>query len=566
MSTPSVRHTEPSMLLSLDDESWQPSKRLFDLSAQLAAIIPEITHPILSSRMGGGPRLYDQFPGEHYHLLTAICRLLKPSIVWEFGTDTGMSTVAMLEGLGPETKLYTVDIESWNSKKEPWLVDDDFNSGRVTQVISDMKAVELFSKYSDIISRAELIFVDGPKDDVTEVEFLKMIMKIMFYHNPIIIFDDIRLMNMLYIWRDIQRPKMDITSFGHWSGTGLVDWVPKNFVIDAILPQAEPSRSEREGTLQSIKMMNILMLCDGYPNYVPDLLLHGLRKLLGVNVVDYPRKDVLYEGLLGQPYLDKVVGLMADDSEVDRSDIKAKMINGFFDIVICDIRALNDDNRALLRENTCALALIDGEDVPAQIKPGNYVILRRETDGDDFSVPLPMALPVEIMNWIDLHAETPKTHSIAFLGSRSQHTPDRNEMLDELLRMFPDALIGSWDSSGGKWQGRDAYYHNLQSCKVVLSLPGAGYDTFRYWENAACSAAHVAKRMPLLIPNDYRDGREIIKFSDIRDLARTVERIVSDDLDWREFAARARRWLRAHHTTERRAQTTLDRLSVAFAR
>ena len=37
-------------------------------------------------------------------------------------------------------------------------------------------------------------------------------------------FDDIRLLNMIEQWRALPRPKLDLTSFGHWSGTGLVDW------------------------------------------------------------------------------------------------------------------------------------------------------------------------------------------------------------------------------------------------------------------------------------------------------------------------------------------------------
>src|SRR5262249_49821848 len=108
------------------------------------------------------------------------------------------------------------------------------------------------------------------------------------------------------------------------------------------------------------------------------------------------------------------------------------------------------------------------------------------------------------------------------------------------------------------------YYRQLQSCKVVLSLPGAGYDTFRYWENAAVKAVHIAKRVPLFVPDDYRDSREIIRFSGIRDLAYAVERVLCDELDWSEFAARSREWLRAYHTTERRALVTVDRLTAAF--
>jgi hypothetical protein len=37
-------------------------------------------------------------------------------------------------------------------------------------------------------------------------------------------FDDTRVLNMIEIWRRLNRPKLDLTSFGHWSGTGLVDW------------------------------------------------------------------------------------------------------------------------------------------------------------------------------------------------------------------------------------------------------------------------------------------------------------------------------------------------------
>ena len=47
--------------------------------------------------------------------------------------------------------------------------------------------------------------------------------------------------------------------------------------------------------------MNILFFTHPYPNYVPDLLMHGLRKILGEQLVDYPRKTSVYEGVLGLP-------------------------------------------------------------------------------------------------------------------------------------------------------------------------------------------------------------------------------------------------------------------------
>lgn len=227
MDAPPVRHAEPTMVLSLDDEPWRPSQRLFELAAQISVNAPKISHPYLSKRQGGGPRWYEVFPGEHYHLLTVLCQLLRPGVVWEFGTDTGMGTVALLEGLNETAKVYTVDIDSWMSKTGLWLTPHDFVSGRLTQVISDMKAPDLFVRYRDAMADAELLFVDGPKDGFTEAAFLEQLATVPFRHSPIIVFDDIRLMNMLAIWRSIHHPKMDLTSFAHWSGTGLIDWTAK---------------------------------------------------------------------------------------------------------------------------------------------------------------------------------------------------------------------------------------------------------------------------------------------------------------------------------------------------
>jgi hypothetical protein len=490
--------------------------------------------------------------------------------VWEFGTDTGMSTVAISEGLGPEAKIFTVDVDCWTTKQNPWLVEADFASGRVTQVVSDMMAPDLYVDHLDSLRRAELIFVDGPKDGTTELAFLKQLDDIPFQNNPIVVFDDIRLMNMISFWRGLQRPKMDMTSFGHWSGTGLVDWHPQPGRISAAgaaglraqAPSPKPNPPPKP-IVQSRTTSRILMLCHEKPNYVPDLLLHGLRKLLGDSIVDYPRKNLLYEGCLGQPYLDRINGLMAADNDVDRSDLHTKIRTGFFDIVLSDVRAIAP-NSALLRDATCPVALIDGEDRPAHIKPGNYVILRRETDGSDFSVPLPMSLPVEVLDLIARHADVPKTHIVGFLGSRSNLTPERNLILDEVCRIFPDALIDSWDVSRGRWQARDACYHAMQSCSAVLNLPGAGFDTFRFWENAACNAAHLAKRMPLFIPSDFRDGSEILRFDSVNELIRIIEQIASGAVDWQELAQRSGQWLRAHHTTERRAAMTLGHLSKAF--
>jgi predicted O-methyltransferase YrrM len=217
------RWRAPSLLLSLDDEPWRPSQRLYSLAADLAGLVPRIVHRTLATRSSSDTHWFEVFPGEHYHLLTALSVLCSPRIIWEFGTFTGMSAVALLEG-NPLAELTTVDIDPWRSKAGTWFIEEDFDSGRVCQLVSDMTSPALFEEHGDRLAMAELIFVDGPKDGTTEPRLLELLAEVPFSRDPLVVFDDIREMNMVEVWRGIARPKMDLTSYGHFTGTGIVDW------------------------------------------------------------------------------------------------------------------------------------------------------------------------------------------------------------------------------------------------------------------------------------------------------------------------------------------------------
>jgi predicted O-methyltransferase YrrM len=217
------RAAEPSVLLSLDDEPWRPSMRLFSLAVEIAALTPRIVHRRLEARAGTGPRWFETFPGEHYHLLTALAAILEPHVIWEFGTDTGMSALALSEGFAA-AEIFTVDIDPWQSKSEPLLRTEDVTDGSITQLVGNMASPELFAELGSCMAEADLIFVDGPKDGRTEARFLELLATVPFNRQPIVMFDDIRVINMAHVWRGIARPKMDLTSFGHFTGTGLVDW------------------------------------------------------------------------------------------------------------------------------------------------------------------------------------------------------------------------------------------------------------------------------------------------------------------------------------------------------
>jgi predicted O-methyltransferase YrrM len=219
-----ARHSEPSVILSADDEIGRPTQRLMDVALAAASRARDIDLAELERRTSLEARLYRTWPGEHYRLLAALVQELDARTVIEIGTFTGMGTLALAQTLPPGGRLVTFDLLPWRDFEHTWLVESDFVDGRITQILADIGAPRGIEPYRDLFADADFIFIDGPKDGVTEQNFIDAIGSLILPRNPIVMFDDTRVINMIEIWRRFRRSKLDLTSFGHWSGTGLVDW------------------------------------------------------------------------------------------------------------------------------------------------------------------------------------------------------------------------------------------------------------------------------------------------------------------------------------------------------
>lgn len=314
--------------------------------------------------------------------------------------------------------------------------------------------------------------------------------------------------------------------------------------------------------------MNILFITHPFPNFVPDLLLHGFRKLFGPTVVDFPRKKSLYEGeLVGftpKGQINRPL-LPQDDGTIDREDIPLKIKRGFFRYIICDLRAVTQFFQTI-QEIPKGFVILDGEDQPQTIPPGPYVVCQRETDGTRYSIPLPMALPEEIKDWIQSYDDRPKRYSVGFLGSFTSAYPERKVIAEHLSRWYGDCLFNvcevpkPGEASPSGWLPRDRYYEELQKCRILLSVRGAGYDTFRFWENAACRSVHVAQAMPLFIPYDFQEGVHLFRFRSLDELRKVIDRVLEEQVDTSAMIGRNREHLSRYHTTRSRAEYLLDRL------
>jgi predicted O-methyltransferase YrrM len=162
------------------------------------------------------------FPGEHYRLLRSLAKTFSPNSIIEIGTFTGMSSASMLRGMANNSSLTTFDVVSWREHNSH-LQEEDFSSGRIAQILADLSDPRVFKTYFDMFSNCQLIFCDAPKDGIFEAKFLRNLASITPRSPTILVLDDTRLLNMVDVWRSIRSPKLDLTSFGHWAGTGLVD-------------------------------------------------------------------------------------------------------------------------------------------------------------------------------------------------------------------------------------------------------------------------------------------------------------------------------------------------------
>ena len=219
-----ARHAEFSMIMSLDDEIGRPSPYLLEVALKASAEATNISLAEISARLSEAPLYTDVWPGEHYKLLAGLVKVLQPNLVVEIGTAAGLSALSLKKFLAPTAKVATFDIVPWQQFPGAVLQAGDFADGMLVQHVSDISDKNTCNQYAPLLSQAELIFMDAAKDGMMEQKILDNFKTISFVRPPLIVFDDIRVWNMLKIWRLITMPKIDLTSFGHWSGTGLVQW------------------------------------------------------------------------------------------------------------------------------------------------------------------------------------------------------------------------------------------------------------------------------------------------------------------------------------------------------
>ena len=213
-----IVHYEPSIIYSKEDTN--PTLELIDLMADALKIAAR-TNLTCGKIDLPDSQVLNVFPGEHYRLLNAIVKVSNSRNIVEIGTATGLSALAMQESIA-DISVITYDIIEWDNF-QTHFDKVDFEGTRIRQIIGDLSDDIFFNYNYDILNDADIIFMDAPKDDIFEYKMAHKFSSLTKKSFRLLVIDDIQFVNMIDFWRSIASPKLDMTSFGHWSGTGVVD-------------------------------------------------------------------------------------------------------------------------------------------------------------------------------------------------------------------------------------------------------------------------------------------------------------------------------------------------------
>ena len=277
--------------------------------------------------------------------------------------------------------------------------------------------------------------------------------------------------------------------------------------------------------------MKILFFTSEFEDYLQDQLLIGLRKLYGYNLVDYPKKDVMYETcckdrkeLYGCGF---TIWKNLEDINIDRNDIFEKLYNGEFDILIFSSiwrqKSFFKNLRfnEIKRNSNIKVCFLDGEDHSKIYLPalfyGKY--FKREIR-NIFSIPF-----VEKINF-SIPDEKLRNEPIEKIKLFAKHVQCKEAYKIRFIR----------DNCEMKYvfDNEESYYHDIAISKYAVTMQKGGWDCMRHYEIAANQTVpcfYKLNRKPAhCAPHGLIDMENVIIFNNAEELENKINYIENNGL------------------------------------
>lgn len=290
--------------------------------------------------------------------------------------------------------------------------------------------------------------------------------------------------------------------------------------------------------------LRILFLTDEREDYLADGLLHGLRQLPGLELVDYFRKECMYEGgrqcrvapefgVRGGGF--SLYGLLTEpQGGIDRSFIWQRLAAGWFDAVLVSNVwrqwGLLLQWRELLAAQ--ALLLLDGDD-DQRLYPRSGTRFRQFGFGTGLTnllqLPSTHIFKRELTNRSRKWGLRLNVHPLAFSIPESlisQQLPNKSQL-------FPSHIIDQdlsnkfGASMNYVFADEQSYRIDLANSRFGITTRRAGWDCLRHYEIAAAGAVicfrDLDQKPTTCAPHGLIDGLNCISYGSSDDLLKRID-------------------------------------------
>lgn len=328
-------------------------------------------------------------------------------------------------------------------------------------------------------------------------------------------------------------------------------------------------------------IVRVLYFTSPVEDYLGDALLHGLRTVLGADLVDYPKSEIMYKtcpDILRRQVRGRAFTLyqLLDDIEIDRGHVIDKLQAGHYDLIIfSDIwrqYGLFMQYRRWLRKKRTIV--IDGADTP-QVYPyaglwlrdpshwflprahRHFPYYKREwTPETQFNV-WSRALPGKLREWVGLRASASlKPIAFSIPEEKIVSTPPRKDKT--FSTHIVDAEVASRlqrVTTSYAFETEDDYYRDLQRSKFGITTRRAGWDCLRHYEIAANGAVpcfrELDQKPASCAPHGLSRANSLI-YRDANDLLSQVDALPESEYSRLQRGAIA--WARENSTRARAVQ------------
>lgn len=304
-------------------------------------------------------------------------------------------------------------------------------------------------------------------------------------------------------------------------------------------------------------MKKVLFFTVNQDDYLSCCILHGFRQISGVEVVDFPKKESLYktsaipnDQIYGRGF---TLFKTLDDIEIDRRDIRSKITEGYFDLIVFSDFSEQFGYYLSYYEsiNLKKTVILDGDDSP-KIFPyyGKYwrkfpfqflhisfdiPVFKREWTSKTLKYRSFLLLPDFITSYF---YKKMKLNKISFGIPEEKiikNLPIKKKLFGS--HIVDDEIVSRLKTGNSTYvfDNEKDYYNDLQISKYGITTKRAGWDAMRHYEIAANGAVicfrDLNEKPKMCAPHDLVPGVNCINYTSYDDLMSQIEHINSKEYE-----------------------------------